>query len=208
MHWKLLASPPPLDTGIHIWRARAEVLGCAGRPSGARNREMASKFLERLLRAYLGREPVIHREDRGRPFVPGKPLDFNISHSGDFVAGAFTRIGRVGLDIERMRPDRDLVGIAQRFFAPEEAQDIKRGPLEVFYRLWTAKEAALKMTGQGLSGGLDRARPVSNGANFGMVRLEEGRTCPVLWFEPAQGFAGAIVHEGPALPECGFYELG
>lgn len=205
--WQRVKCPPPLDQRMHIWRAHAESFGCSPRAPGSRNRELVARFLERLLVGYLGRMPELGKERRGRPFVPGKPLDFNLSHSGNWIVGAFVRHGRVGVDIEHMRTDRDLPGIAKRFFAPEEAQAVGTDPLGRFYRYWTAKEAALKMTGQGLSGGLDSTRPEWDGPAVGTVKFAGGAACPVRWFEPARGFAGAVVYDGAEFPEWEFYEL-
>ena len=87
----------------------------------------------------------------GKPEVSG--LRFNISHSG---SAAVIALGRreVGVDVELPRPRRSD-RIARRFYAPGENQflfSLPDGPrADAFFRLWTCKEAFLKVTGEGLS---------------------------------------------------------
>lgn len=89
----------------------------------------------------------------GKPRVAGSPLRFNISHSGGRALIAMARF-EVGADIELPRPRR-TDDIARRFFAPGENARLfaLEGPVraDAFFRLWTCKEAFLKVTGEGLS---------------------------------------------------------
>ena len=79
------------------------------------------------------------------------PLRFNLSHSGDFAAVALAG-EPVGVDIECWKelPAADLAAFA---FRPEEHGAIisHAAPSQHFLELWTAKEAVMKCTGQGLS---------------------------------------------------------
>ena len=61
----------------------------------------------------------------------------------------------MGVDIERIRPDIEYQEIAARYFSPGERSaiitiDEKYRP-ELFYKLWTRKEAYMKGRGMGLS---------------------------------------------------------
>ena len=85
-----------------------------------------------------------------RPSLP-LPLDFNISHSGDQVICVFNTDGRIGADIEYMRPVnlqhfRNIMR-DDEWFGIMEAQE----PLLAFYTFWTRKEAAIKAHGHGLN---------------------------------------------------------
>ena len=75
---------------------------------------------------------------------------FSVSHSGKLAAIAVDS-ERVGLDAEKL-PERDFVKIANRYFLPNELSSVT-GARE-FARIWTRKEAYLKLTGEGLSGDL------------------------------------------------------
>ena len=81
---------------------------------------------------------------------------FNISHSGQFVACAVSDCP-IGVDIQEIASyHRD---VARRVFSPEELSQIESSPdrSAEFTRLWTQKEAYLKMLGIGFSDSLDKA---------------------------------------------------
>ena len=86
--------------------------------------------------------------EHGKPFIPDE-WDFNISHSGNLVACAFTRLGHIGIDVERHRPIEPQR--FKRYFSEEElawmGNDARR-----FIELWTQKEAVIKASGIGLKG--------------------------------------------------------
>ena len=83
--------------------------------------------------------------------------DFNVSHSGDYVAVAAAR-GSVGIDLEFIRPVGDMAAIVRRYFHPDEsaawrAVEVGRRE-EAFFLLWSAREAAMKCAGLGLAKGI------------------------------------------------------
>ena len=85
-----------------------------------------------------------------RPFLDDS-IDFNISHSGEFVVCAINNDGRVGVDIERKRP----LGFLEfkNYMTSDEWNTLLETPdqLEYFYELWTVKESVIKGDGKGLS---------------------------------------------------------
>lgn len=93
------------------------------------------------------------REENGKPYAWNLPLYFSISHSGDHVACAVSE-RPVGLDIEEKRA-RD-VSAARRICSGKELDYILVGDGEErllrFLRVWTAKEAYVKLTGEGIKG--------------------------------------------------------
>lgn len=95
----------------------------------------------------------------GRNFLGGE-LFFNVAHSGNCGLIALHWDGKIGVDLELMEAKTNCLKLAKRFFAPEEnillrsLQDNEQ--IQAFYQLWTAKEAFLKATGEGISGGLDQ----------------------------------------------------
>ena len=98
-------------------------------------------------------KPILTFRD-GRP----QPLHVSVSHGGGLAAAAVCDHGPIGIDVERVESRRNLLGIAKRFFAPEEHDALERcGPDErtaLFHQWWTRKEAVLKATGDGLRAGL------------------------------------------------------
>ena len=87
--------------------------------------------------------------------------DFNVSHSGDYVAVAVGR-GQVGVDLEQIRPVREMESIVERYFHPDEAAEWRAvAPglrKEAFFVLWSAREASMKCVGFGLARGLSVTR--------------------------------------------------
>ncbi|KAA0596528.1 4'-phosphopantetheinyl transferase [Azospirillum lipoferum] len=119
-------------------------------------------LLRLLLGRCTGRDPaglVFDYGTHGKPALPGGPA-FNLSDSEDSLAIAVAAEGRIGVDIERLRPIESADGIADRFFhiaeraalqglAPERRD-------EGFLLAWTRKEAFIKAAGVGLSMPLDQ----------------------------------------------------
>lgn len=140
----------PEDDTIHVWRVE---LGGGGRAA-------ARAALGDLLAAYLGtaEPPVLATDPGGKPRLAEEPrrLAFNLSHSGDLalIAVAAGRV-EIGVDLERVKPLRDLVRLAARWL-PADAEAIATAGAEVreglFYAAWTRHEARIKCTGAGLGG--------------------------------------------------------
>lgn len=86
----------------------------------------------------------------GRPFLSGGP-EFSISHSGHYVVCALSDEGRVGIDLERVRPI-DPAEFTSHLTAQERSRIEAAGdaPAELL-RIWCAKESAIKADGRGLS---------------------------------------------------------
>jgi 4'-phosphopantetheinyl transferase len=85
-------------------------------------------------------------------------LRFNLSHARGIVACAITTDKAVGIDVEQTDLSFDCSSISSRYCADEEIARLDRcDPQDRsarFVELWTLKEAYLKATGEGLSGGL------------------------------------------------------
>jgi len=131
----------------------------------------AHALLRMLLTERFGGHPGqwrFIRDARDRPaldssFHPGTVLPFSLSHTEDLAVCALVDAPdsadasasvRVGIDVEKTaRPVRALE-LAERFFAPEEAQLLRltegQPRQETFYRFWTFKEAMAKALGVGL----------------------------------------------------------
>ena len=133
---------------VHVWW---------GSPQPPAGRGRLRLLLARYLRV-TPRNVRLGREPNGKPILLSPagvpPLRFSVSHSKDRVAYALTRAGEVGVDVEHFRPGLDWPGLAERFFAPAEARELRRaGPAAgraSFYRLWTQKEAMAKADGANL----------------------------------------------------------
>jgi 4'-phosphopantetheinyl transferase len=148
-----------------------------------RQRFAASRSLLRILLAgYLTTEPAavsFSYSEKGKPSLgpahAGKNLKFNISHSGGVTLLAFTCDREIGVDVEQVRTDFDVLALARRFFSAEEQSQLAELPTEksvdAFFRCWTRKEAYIKATGDGLSLPLNQF-DVSFDAGEANARLE------------------------------------
>jgi 4'-phosphopantetheinyl transferase len=89
-------------------------------------------------------------DEYGRPFLDRGP-DFNISHSGEYVVCAVTASGKVGIDIEKMRPV-ELADFEKCMTAGQWKEIVASdNRLSLFYYYWTIKESVTKADGRGLS---------------------------------------------------------
>ncbi len=88
--------------------------------------------------------------EHGKPLLKGEGYFFSVSHSGDFVAFAGAD-SPVGVDIQTV--GRADYRIAERFFTKEEYAAICAAPSpeREFFRIWTLKEAYVKMLGTGMA---------------------------------------------------------
>jgi 4'-phosphopantetheinyl transferase len=129
---------------------------------------VARGYLRTILAGYLGIAPATIQftyGDYGKPGLatstaPSAQLKFNLAHSGELAVYAFTLIGEVGVDLERIRPDFDGDEVARRFFSPQEVAKLDQFSVadrqQAFFHCWTRKEAFIKAKGLGLSIALDQ----------------------------------------------------
>lgn len=119
------------------------------------NRDRVIAFTSMLLKQYflpviLGispKEMKISFNKYGKPFLLNQPnIDFNISHSGNYVVLGISYVGKIGVDIELTDNNYDI-GLKEVVFNNFESKHIDN--VLDFYILWTKKEAYLKCCGVG-----------------------------------------------------------
>ncbi|KOS28409.1 4'-phosphopantetheinyl transferase [Bacillus anthracis] len=90
----------------------------------------------------------------GRPQLPEGMPQLSVSHSGEWVVVAFTKFAPVGVDVEQMNPNVDVMKMAEDVLTEiEKAQAMKlpnEKKIEDFLTDCTKKEELLKATGEGL----------------------------------------------------------
>ncbi|ASU86281.1 4-phosphopantetheinyl transferase [Nocardiopsis gilva YIM 90087] len=106
----------------------------------------------------LRREPRTDPHGKPRPAGPALGLEISISHSGDRVVLAVADGIELGVDVEAVAEGRDIDGLASYTLTGDELAVWRALPAAQrtpgFFRYWARKEALLKATGDGLSGGL------------------------------------------------------
>lgn len=169
-----------LEAGeVHLWWGQVGVVGDPvrawlsdeerGRAERFRRERDAGAFLFRraFLRAVLARyvaaAPAALRfthGEFGKPaLAPASDVSFNASSSGAQVLVAVARGCAVGVDVERtsaaLAGPEELSRLAARVLTPREQAALRAcEPADrpaAFLRLWTRKEAVLKLLGTGLS---------------------------------------------------------
>jgi 4'-phosphopantetheinyl transferase len=150
------------------------------------------------------REVEFRYAAHGKPHLADSGLRFNISHSGGLAVIAVGHV-EVGVDVELPRPRRSDA-IARRFFAPGEVERLftiadEAARADAFFRLWTCKEAFLKVTGEGLSRST-RSYEIA----FDPPRLlwatgisDAARRYSVYPLDVASPWRAAVVTEGPVV---------
>jgi 4'-phosphopantetheinyl transferase len=132
---------------------------------------------------------------------------FNLTGSHGLGLLALQLDSEIGIDVERIRPFPDALGIAQRFFAREEYRRLLSLPeaaqSEGFFRSWTSKEAIVKSIGLGLSCPLN-VFTLPGGASETAVSISvpvEGDIAQERWLlpvsEPSPGYVAALATSGP-----------
>lgn len=114
---------------------------------------MAYVLLKQLLNEHLDitTNPVFVEGEHGKPAIEGSPFHFNMSHCKNAVACAVSD-APVGIDVERI--SRELKGDLCRYVLNEEEFEQVMGsdnPKVEFARLWTMKEALVKLSGVGIT---------------------------------------------------------
>ncbi len=168
--------------------------------------------LRRILASRLDVAPAALRfsyGDWGKPaLVPSSgqaPLAFNVSHSQGLMLCAVASERAVGIDVEREPQDRDVMGIARTCFSPDELATLARldeaERPRGFVACWTRKEAYIKAVGMGMSIPLTGfSVSLSPDEPPALLHVSDSLDEPGRWsmaaFDPAPGFAAAVVGQG------------
>ena len=220
---------------VHVWLAPLDLSPAALRLLEATlsrdERERADRFyferdrrrfvcargvLRNLLADYQDDDPAMltfRYGSHGKPELDmgcGRPIAFNVSHSGELALLAFSRRGDVGVDVEQFRYMSDRDDIACRFFARGEVARLRALPLveheAAFFRCWTRKEAYVKAVGDGLARPLDAFEVTFASDEPGRLTIRaderESRRWALRGLEVAPRYAAALVTEGRRHVSC------
>lgn len=121
------------------------------------HKKKTSLFAELLIRYQITKDLNLSNSEVSFEYNQyGKPCikrytdyNFSISHSKDYIVYV-SDIHPIGIDIERIKNAN--IGLAKRFFTPKEYSHIVSSNSldDSFFKVWTIKEAYIKMLGMGL----------------------------------------------------------
>jgi 4'-phosphopantetheinyl transferase len=209
---------------VHVWFARVDDPNLSSRLEdqlSLEERERASRFkfekdrlqytvshglLRSILSLYLHTDPKDLQLISG---PNGKPnldpihhttiVQFNISHSNAVALFAVAREREVGVDVEYVQENFAFAEIAPRFFSPKETEFLHFLPTElareVFFRLWTCKEAFVKARGTGLGSPLDEFE-ISLPSGKRAVLTHREPNYSLIELTPTPGYVAAVAVKG------------
>jgi len=133
-----------------------------------RRRYVTGRALLRQLSAhYLGITPdmlAVAKNAHGKPYWQDytDKLSFNLSHSGDWIILAFADGADIGVDVQLIDTGPRFRGekVVKYALHPDEREALAATSedkhRELFYGIWTLKEATIKAMGLSLHGQLER----------------------------------------------------
>jgi 4'-phosphopantetheinyl transferase len=228
IHWPARAGAPPLaGNEIHVWAttlsAPSETISEFAAILSSDETARAGKFkfekhqnrfiagrgaLRKILGPYLRANPANLRfteSTNGKPVLAedfaGTGIHFNLAHSDDLALVAVTRLGAVGVDVERIRPVNEMDHLVARFFSPRENEAFQKVAEKekppAFFNLWTRKEALLKATGEGITRSLSLVEvSFLPGEPARLLAIAGDASKAASWnlseLSPATGFTGAL----------------
>jgi 4'-phosphopantetheinyl transferase len=202
-----------LDQPAHIVTALEDVLDAS---EGARARRLwegplRSRFIvahaaaRHILAQYLDTSPAAIQFDRlasGRPCLRDGTLAFNLSHSGGLAVLAVSSGGRIGVDVELVKPVSAADSIVAQMFSPAEARQYAEFPASeqpaAWFSGWTRKAAFLKASGEQF----DRPHnsfdvDLSPAATAPRIDAGPGSSWFLRSFSPASDFTAAVAADFP-----------
>ena len=123
--------------------------------------------------------PSFLYNEHGAPSLPGGPY-FSLSHSKRGIAVAISD-EPIGIDIEAIRPLSE--GLVQKAMNPQEQAQIAAAanPAQEFIRLWTRKEAYVKMQGTGIISDMHKILCDMLPVNWmEVIREDKGYICTIV----------------------------
>lgn len=115
--------------------------------------EAGRQLLARLYREETGEDlPEILTTDRGKPYFADNSWHFSISHT---PRHAFCVLSRHNVAIDAEEADRNIhLKLAEKILSPAEKIqfDAAEDKRKALLKLWVLKEAAAKLSGEGLRG--------------------------------------------------------
>ena len=159
----------PATGEVHLWRINLDhnldaVLSDdeQQRADSMRIPEIKTRFcngrtaLRHILASYLGLPAgmlIFQYGEHGRPslLAASNRLDFNLSHSGASALLGISSGAKIGVDIEQLRPRKNLLAIAQKKFSRQQLKQLQQVEGDerqrLFFQFWTVMEAKLKARG-------------------------------------------------------------
>ena len=170
---------------------------------------VAHGMVREVLSRYCGRPPhelKFEKTASGKPFlVDDARIRFNLTHSHGRSVIVVGREREVGVDLEMLRPEVDVISLARRFFSSRDQAFIEgsgqTGWHERFLQTWVVREAVFKALGTGMTFPLDQDHVEfsNNGTEARLITATNrgvGAEMSVRFLSLESGWIGAVAAEG------------
>jgi phosphopantetheinyl transferase len=153
-----------ISDSVFSWRFQKNSAACESniyKSSHLSEKEHYRTIRKKILAHYLSlseSDILIEKDEMGRPVIirPITNLSFSTSYTRSCSVFVLSRAGPIGVDVEDINSEPNILNIAQRFFHRNEYEYLlkisEKNQVHTFYLLWTLKEAYLKAMGTGLAG--------------------------------------------------------
>jgi 4'-phosphopantetheinyl transferase len=204
-------------THIDHWLSRGELSALiAPLPKKIQQDLLAYRRKEDATASFLGKclvKHAFHHEgldfswddvaytEKDKPFLPGSPMQFNISHSGHYVAIIIGK-GFAGVDVEQYREVK--LELFNRQFSAAEWEQIHQAtlPSRKFIEFWAIKEAAIKADGRGVAilsrtNILGASEVIADGQlmHYQLQNLDPGYACAICMDKTSSLFSRSSVNQ-------------
>jgi 4'-phosphopantetheinyl transferase len=137
-----------------------------------------------LTKDSLGR-PILDSE-RMSDFPTADAFDFSYSHGENLFALGVMQTGRIGVDLEIVRPENAIPAADCRELSSFEKDWLLALPhrkrISAFFHCWTAKEALLKALGLGVSFGMDQIEIARDSSGrYSLSKIANSRQLAADW---------------------------
>lgn len=138
--------------------ALSEIYTDDGQRFGIAQRQKIRQYRQNHLTAFCHEQdlstPQFAVNEYGKPFCENMTqLQFNQSHSQNHYALAYSlNVQQIGVDIEDLNREANFLGLAKRCFHRNELDYWLESQQnrELWFKIWTAKEAIVKASGLGI----------------------------------------------------------
>lgn len=173
-------------------------------PINRKRYTIARGLLRILIGRYLGKRPTtvqFEYSEHGKPKLLETPLRFSKTSSAEIGLIAFCWETVLGVDLEQTKEIDDIPALSKTLFSRGEQRQMQKvSPsehIELFYNIWTRKEAVLKALGTGLSFSPDKLTvSLQSSPEFELTIQDELPSASANWqlksFSPTAGYQAAL----------------
>ncbi len=138
-------------------------------------------------------------------------IEFNISHSKDYIAFIISLKDQVGIDIEWKNPSVNIEKLKGVILNPLEINYFRtvssKNKLEIFYNIWVKKEAIIKAIGEGCAYNIQNINTIASNNTQCSCHIYQGNKFYYSTLKKLQEYSMAISILGNTTNMVSYYEI-